>query len=289
MNMEKKRFKKIYIEITNICNLKCSFCPDTKRKKTFMKVKDFEKIIKQIKKYTNLIALHVKGEPLMHPELEEILGICDSENINVNITTNGTLLYEKRNILINSSALRQINISLHSINENANMNSTYLNNVFEAVKKITNERNIYISYRLWNLKDISENDCNLHILKKLEDEYNYTELPNKAKYSEFIKLKENVFLNQDTKFEWPSIGNKEISTEGTCLGLRNQIAILVNGDVVPCCLDQNGEIKLGNIFEINIDDILNSDLSIKIKKGFEEGKVLHNLCKKCGYRTKFFN
>ena len=142
---------------------------------------------------------------------------------------------------------------------------------------------------MWNLKDISENDCNLHILKKLEDEYNHTELPNKAKYSEFIKLKENVFLNQDTKFEWPSTENKEISTEGTCLGLRNQIAILVNGDVVPCCLDQDGEIKLGNIFEINIDDILNSDLSIKIKKGFEEGKVLHNLCKKCGYRTKFFN
>ena len=118
--MEKKRFKKIYIEITNSCNLKCSFCPEGKRIKEFISVENFEIIINQIKPYTNLIALHVKGEPLLHPKLKEILDICEKENILVNITTNATLLEKNKDILISSKAVRQLNLSLHSITKNEN-------------------------------------------------------------------------------------------------------------------------------------------------------------------------
>ena len=62
-------FKKIYIEITNVCNLNCKFCPPTKRAKEFMALDQFEIIIKQIHNETNLVALHVKGEPLLHPPI----------------------------------------------------------------------------------------------------------------------------------------------------------------------------------------------------------------------------
>ena len=279
--MEKVRFKKIYIEITNICNLNCSFCPDTNREKTFMSTINFEKVLKQISKHTNLIALHVKGEPLMHPELEEILLLCEKYNLKVNITTNGTLLYENKEVLSKSKALRQLNISLHSLNKNTGIDKEkYLQKIFEIADLL----NVYISYRLWNLKNIRENSDNYFILKELSRKYNINSLENLAKENEFVKLKENVFLNQDIEFEWPNINGEIISENGTCLGLREQVAILVNGDVVPCCLDQNGDIKLGNIFEEDFSNIIDSEFSKKIIKGFEENKLIHNLCKKCGYR-----
>ena len=283
-----KCFKKIYIEITNICNLNCSFCPDTNRKKGFMSLQNFDKIANEVKKYTNLITLHVKGEPLMHPELKSILNICVNNNLQVNITTNGTLLFENKEILTNSNSLRQLNISLHSISQNSEMDrEKYIDNVFNAVKYIISKNDIYISYRLWNLKNIKDNDENSYILNKLAHEYEIPNLIKLAKQNEFVELKENVFLNQDTEFEWPDKDGKEYSSAGTCQGLRSQIAILVNGDVVPCCLDQNGEIKLGNILDSSLEEILNSKKTKDIKTGFEQGKIIDELCKKCSYRKKF--
>lgn len=285
--MNKKRFQKIYIEITNICNLKCSFCPEGRREKEFMSIEDFEYIINQIKDYTNLITLHVKGEPLVHPRLEKILYCCEQNEISVNITTNGTLLLEKGEILQKSKALRQLNISLHSLLKNQNIDfKKYMENVFNVVKKLDGT---YISYRLWNLTDIRKNAENIELLKCLENEYNCTNLINKAKDNEFVELSKNIFLNQDVEFKWPDIKGKVISDTGTCWGLRNQIAILVGGEVVPCCLDQNGDINLGNIFLQSFEEIINSEYSKQLIKGFEENRIIHNLCKRCGFRGKFSN
>ena len=283
--MDKSRFQKIYIEITNCCNLKCSFCPDGNRTKEFMSIIKFEEIINKIKNYTNLVALHVKGEPLLHPNLKEILDMCEQNNMQVNITTNGTLILENEEVLYNSNALRQLNISLHSISQNENMNSkTYMENIFEVVRKL---KNPYISYRLWNLENIKENGENIELLNLLQNEYNYNDLVIKAKENSFVKLGEKVFLNQDIEFRWPDISREVIAENGTCLGLRNQIAVLVNGDVVPCCLDQNGDIKLGNIFSQELDSIISSKYSKEFIKSFEENRIIHNLCKRCGFRMKF--
>lgn len=291
--MEKKRFRKIYIEITNICNLKCSFCPEGKRKKEYMSIENFNKIINKVKNYTDLIALHVKGEPLLHPSLNEILKICEKENIKVNITTNGTLLNKVEDILIKNNSVRQINISIHSINKNENNElyntNTYMKEILKSVKKITENSNIIISYRLWNLENIEENDENYEILKILEKEYKQNDLINKMKNQNFIELKENIFINQDIEFKWPNIDAEIISEEGRCMGLKHQIGILADGDVIPCCLDQNGDIKLGNILKQDLKEILNSNLAQEIIKGFNENKIIHNLCRRCGYRTKFLS
>ena len=280
-----KKFKKIYIEITNVCNLKCTFCPDTKRKKEFMEVESFKKIISKIKKYTNLITLHIKGEPLLHPKFDEIV---KNSEIPINVTTNGTLLLQNKEALSNKM-IRQINISLHSLDKNSGMNTKeYIEKIFEAIDYIHEKNlNIYISYRLWNLKNISENSQNYEILKALESKYKVENIIEKARENMFIKLDENIFLNQDIEFEWPSLDTTSEENMGTCYGARQQLGILVNGDVVPCCLDQDGVIKLGNIFEQNLDEILESERAKNMVKGFCENRVVEELCKKCGYRKRF--
>lgn len=259
--------------------------------RSFLKLENFEYIVNQIKDYTNLIALHVKGEPLMHPNLNQILKICKELGLKVNITTNATLLNHRLEVLLNSPAIRQINMSLHSINKNEN-NETYnlqkyMEDVLNASDELIKNTNIIISYRLWNLEDIQQNDENYEILKILGKHFNKPNLVEIAKQNKFAELDKNTFLNQDIEFTWPSLENDIISETGKCWGLRNQIAILVNGDVVPCCLDQNGDIKLGNIFTDDFNQIINSDFSKSIVKGFENGKLIHNLCKRCGFREKF--
>lgn len=289
--MKEKRFQKIYVEITNVCNLKCSFCLDGKREKRFLSVDEFREIIEKIKDYTNLIALHVKGEPLLHPNLKDILDICTDNNVLVNITTNATLLEKRAELLIDSRCVRQLNLSLHSINKNENTDlytlDKYLDEVIRVSKIILEKSNIIISYRLWNLESLEENDENSVILKRLEEEFNIDNLKERAKKESFVKLSKNAFLNQDFEFTWPSIDGEFVSDIGTCQGLRSQIAVLSNGDVVPCCLDQDANINLGNIFKESFEDILNKDKTKDIIKGFESHKIICNLCKRCGFRTKF--
>jgi len=284
----KKRFQKIYIEITNRCNLNCTFCPKNIRKNEDMTIEKFEYIINQIKDYTNLIYLHVKGEPLIHPNINEILGICDKHNILVNLTTNGTLLKKNINILKNRKCLRQINISVHSSVENQKENSEiekYIYDITQCVDEL--KESTIISYRLWNVNCLKENEHNKLILDLLGNRYCVPMLYNIAKDNNFVKLDNNVFLNQDIEFKWPNINSKEISCNGTCLGLKSQIAILVNGDVVPCCLDENANILLGNIFENDLEEIINSDRANKIIQGFNNNNLEEKLCRTCGFRKRF--
>lgn len=273
-------FKKIYIEITNICNLKCKFCPETTRNKQFMSIENFEEIIKRISKFTNLVCLHVKGEPLLHNQLEEILNILEKYNLKANITTNGVLLKDKLNIIKNSKAVRQINISLHSSTQNELFSKQYLKDIFESVEKL---QNVIISYRLWNLKTIRENDINSEIIQEISNYYNLQNLKEQLMQNEFFQIRDNVFINQDREFVWPNINNKPIIEKGRCLALKEQVAILVDGTVVPCCLDNDGDIPLGNILEETMKEILNKPKTIEIKRNFENQIITCSLCKTCGF------
>ena len=260
------KLKKIYIEITNKCNLNCSFCPEDNREKKFISLKDFEQILINIGDITDYIYLHVKGEPLFHPELEGILKLSRKYNKQVNITTNGTILKSKLNtILKNKDIIRQINISLHSFKDN-NLNDNYLVQVKESCEQLLEKTNIYISYRFWN---ISEKDNNIATYKKLIKLHNFDIEADKLINVESLKLTENLYLNKDSVFVWPSLENEYYSAVGTCFGLRTHVAILSNGVVVPCCLDQNGIIDLGNALEETLEDILKKKKTIEIKEGFQ--------------------
>lgn len=276
------RFKRIYIEITNYCNMNCKFCPKTNRRLQYMEIQDFKSIIEKIKGYTNTVYLHVKGEPLLHENLKEILEIARENNLDVVITTNGTMLKEKQEILKKAKSIRQINISVHSFEQNIKKQDNYLDKVLNAVKNITAENDMYISYRFWNMQnqEITKNEEQIQQICESYDIESYEEL----KTNNYLKLKEKHYINIDNVFEWPNLNNKEYSEYGSCYGLIDQLAILVDGTVVPCCLDQDGIINLGNILEESLEDILNKDKTKDIIKGFKENKLNHELCKKCTFR-----
>ena len=280
----KKRFKKIYIEITNICNLNCKFCLQDNRKKEYMDISNFEKIILQIKDYTDLVCLHVKGEPLLHKNLEQILNILEKYSLKTNITTNGVLIKDKLDVLKNSKSIRQINFSIHSITQNKNINcKDYLRNIFESSNELTRNSDIKISYRLWNLTNLNNNTENNEIINFIQEFYFLDNLKENLLSNPSVKLCSNIFINQDTIFEWPDLNNDIIITHGRCLALKEQIAILVDGTVVPCCLDNDGTINLGNIYETNLEEILTSKRASNIIKNFQNGQICEELCTKCGF------
>ncbi len=287
-----KKFKKIYIEITNVCNLNCSFCSKSDRKPEFMKLDSFTAILDEIKPFTSYIYLHVKGEPLLHPELDKIINISNKKGFNVNLTTNGTLLKNATSILLSDPAVRQINISLHSFDEQSdNMNKNdYLKNIVIFVKEALETTNMYISLRLWNLNKEKDQQLqnNEYIIKSLiRDLCLSFPTSEMMKPGTNIKLADRLYLHFEYEFTWPNLNDINDNLKGFCLGLRDQMAILVDGTVVPCCLDGEGIIDLGNIFTEHFNEILSTERSINIYNGFSASRSVEKLCRKCHYKERF--
>lgn len=289
LDLEKYRFKRIYVEITNKCNLSCNFCKNTLRKKEEMTIEKFEHILNQIKGYTKYIYLHVKGEPLLHTNIEEIIRKAEKYGIFVVITTNATMLHEKAESLSNCKNIRQINISLHCLAEN-NMNKEYVDkylyNITSATEKINKYNSCYVSYRLWNFNNDLYKEGHNHILRYLENRYKNKKLKEKIEEKSHVELKEGFYINVDNEFKWPNIKENEEYTNRTCYGLIHQIAVLVDGTVTPCCLDSEGIINLGNIFETSFSDIISTEKSKNIIKGFKNNIAVEELCKKCTFKIQ---
>lgn len=274
-----KKYKKIYIEITNNCNLNCSFCSKTTRRKKSMTIEEFTKVVEKIKSYTNYIYLHVKGEPLLHNNILEFLEIAQKNNLKVNITTNGTLFNKYAKDLGKYSSLNKINFSLHSENKKENYFEDIFNNTMYLSPKTT------IIYRLWTLKDNKLDEKSTMIVEKIKEYYKLsTEIVEKIIKEKNIKICNNIYIDKDNEFEWPKITNTK--SNGYCYALKTHIAILSDGTVVPCCLDAEGIINLGNIFTQNLDEIINSRRYQEIQKSFQDRKPKEELCKSCTFKDK---
>ncbi|MEF9962390.1 MAG: radical SAM protein [Erysipelotrichaceae bacterium] len=277
------RFKRIYIEIINTCNLKCSFCVQNQRKPQSVSIEEFEAILKQVKPYTNYIYLHVLGEPLSHPKLSNILSLCSKYQMQVNLTTNGTLLKKQKDVLKGARCIRQINVSLHSFSQDGQVDTqTYLKDVMETCDELS--ETMYVSYRLWNLKDGVIDQDTQKVLQYLKSHYHVDEISHKNNRSTLAK---NRFLNFEEVFEWPSLNHPLVSKVGTCLGMKTMCAILVDGSVVPCCLDGNGSCVLGNIKNQSFKEIIESNQALAIENGFNQNQVISALCQRCSYRGRF--
>ncbi len=285
-----RKFKKTYIEITNSCNLSCDFCPGTGRRPRFMSRDLFEEILGKIEGFSGYLYFHVMGEPLLHPELGLFLELCHKHGRKVNITTNGTLIDRTADILIREPALRQVNFSLHSFEANTSEYpmEAYLDGIFGFIRRSRAERQLLICLRLWNCSDDTGKRNNAYILKRIEKEFRPDHvLEDKPTPCNGIKLAENVFLNQAVEFDWPDMAREDICGKGFCYGLRDQFAILVDGTVVPCCLDGEGTINLGNIGEQELGEIIESERARELYDGFSRRTAVEPLCRKCGYRTRF--
>ena len=292
--MKKKRFQKIYIEIINRCNLSCSFCPTSDRPARMMSVDEFAKIAAQVTPFTDYICLHVKGEPLMHPWLGDILAIAHQNGLKVNLTTNAVLLPEKHQLLLGETAPRQISLSLHSFDANTMHTRdfrSYLENAIDFARTFTMTTPGYISFRLWNLDGTAKADQRLRnqfILDALEQAYHLAQ-PIDAYVGKVHgnTIAPHTYVNFDQLFEWPDEHAPDYGFNVTCHGLRHQLAILADGQVVPCCLDHNGHLALGNIFKESLDTILCKEKSLRIIEDFRSHHIHENLCRRCGYRTRF--
>ena len=264
------RFKKVYIEITNKCNFNCPFCSKDNRLLKDMSIREFEHVLNEVKPYANYIYLHVKGEPLFHPNFKDIILLCDKYKFKVNITTNGSLLSKQKDILKNN-CIHQINVSLQSYKED-----TLINDILNTSDELSN--NTIIVYRFWALDNLELSDNNTKIFNIIKDHY----------HTDNSKLSNNIFWEKAELFDWPNLDNKNYS-DGFCMGTKTHIGILSDGTVIPCCLDSRGIINLGNIFNNSLRDILDSNRFKTMNNSFKNNQCSEELCKHCTYKNRFKN
>ena len=225
----------------------------------------FTHILNEIKDFTDYLYFHVLGEPLIHPEINEFIDIA-SKDFKINITTNGYLIdkiKENKNI-------RQLNISLHSFNDSEISFEKYIDNIF-LTTELLKERT-YINYRIW-----TNSKHKAQFISYFNKYYN-TDIQG-----DNFRLDTNVFINFDQEFVWPDLDNDFNEKQGTCIGLKEHIGILVDGTVVPCCLDSKAIINLGNILDESMKSILSNNRVNNIINGFNNNKKCEKLCQKCRF------
>lgn len=276
-----KRFQKIYLEISNVCNLNCSFCPGTNRPPRVMTEPEFSELLPKLCPWSDYLYFHLMGEPLCHPNLNRFMQLAGDAGFKVIITTNGTLLAKQQDLLLQSKALHKINISLHAFEAN-DLNipfDQYLKNCF-AFGKASSGKKIVV-YRLWNQGGADK--MNQHILSVMET---FFPQPWTVEYRG-TRIAEKTYLEYGDKFDWPDLTAMDGGPNVFCYGLRDQIGILSDGTVVPCCLDHDGDIALGNLFQEDLGTILNKKRTKAIYEGFKKHQATEELCRKCGYARRF--
>ena len=279
--------KKAYVEITNACNRSCPFCPGTGRPRRFMSGEEFTLVLDRLRGKVQYLYLHVMGEPLLHPLLGRFLQMAGEAGFPVNVTTNGTLLGGVSGILLDAPALRQVSVSLHSLVEGEE-GLRCLNEILAFAKDAQARGRPLVSLRLWNEGAGERNPANGWILQRLERAYGQEALYEAgAGDNRGVRLASGIYLNLASLFIWPDLALPELGERGFCMGLRDQLGILCDGTVVPCCLDGQGAMPLGNIFTQNIDEILSSPRATGIVNGFSRRVAVEELCRKCGYRQRF--
>ncbi len=237
----------------------------------------FSAILFSIRPYTNYIYLHVLGEPLLHPHIDELLSIAEEQGFFINMTTNGSLLVKRKEILVHHK-IRQYNISLHDAEENLPESEwgSYLENVTSFAQD--QNENSYFSLRLWNEGSESSILYNQFCETFLKDKFAVEEMENRCN----LKLADHIFLQRSSRFAWPG-GDGKGSEERNCYALRDHIAILSDGTVVPCCLDADGNMSLGNIMQESLETILRKERTQRIAEGFRQHRVVESFCKTCGF------
>ena len=273
--------KKVYLEITNICNLNCAFCPGTRRRAHMLTLEEFTLLAWKLRPHTEYLYFHLMGEPLLHPLLGEFLELSRALGFKVMLTTNGTLLKERGELLCESPALHKVNISLQSFEANAGGDfDAYFGNCIAFAERAT-AAGKRCELRLWNRNGLES--LNPAIEARLEAAF-----PKPwAKSREGWKLREKLWLEPGDRFDWPDLNAGDRGESCFCYGLRDQIGVLCDGTVVPCCLDHEGDIALGNLFSGDLDEILRSPRASAIRDGFSSRRAVEALCRRCGYARRF--
>lgn len=257
-----------------------------------MPVALFRRAIQQVAPLTEQVAFHLMGDPLVHPHLAEFVKVCEEESVKIFFVTNGVLLREKHSSLLLSPAFRQVNFSLHSFHDNFPDRDPgeYLARIFSYTKRAMAARpDLYINYRLWNLKDPKNSIGRNHEMLARVTEHFKVSVDDKldVRFKKSVHLTSRLYLHFDTEFVWPAMDLPVLGAKGTCYGLSSHFGILVDGTVVPCCLDKEGMIPLGNLLEQNASEILAGPRAQNLLGGFRRKKLVEGLCQRCQYIERF--
>ena len=222
-------YSRVYIEITNICNMNCSFCHGHSRAPRRMSEAEFCRVLSALEGHTKHLYFHLMGEPLTHPDLPRFIRLARERGFKPMITTNGTLLRQRGDHVIAANP-HKINISLHSFEEDSEQDQlNYLSDVTSFANQAANA-SIIVVLRLWNRgHDGGKNHVTLDFLRaNLEGEWT----PN----SRGLRVREKLFVEWGDRFEWPDMTAPVYSNNVFCYGMRDHFGILCDGTVVPCCL-----------------------------------------------------
>lgn len=281
MSLTEGKFKKAYFEITNVCNASCSFCPKNLRESHFVTDSEFENAISKLEGRAEYLYFHLMGEPLLHPSIDKFAHMAKNKGFKVCLTSNGILSREKGIPLIMQGNIYKISLSLHCFegNEFSFSLDDYLNFCFDLADSCASTKTVCV-FRLWN--GGTESKLNEQIIKKIKERFEYDWIKNRSGY----KIKEYIFIEFAERFQWPD-EDKANDKKIFCYGLRNQIGILSDGTVVPCCLDNEGKIPLGNIYLNSLDEILSNDKAKRIFNSFSQNTPCEELCRGCSYAERF--
>ena len=272
-------YPRAYVEITNICNLRCSFCHGHSRENRQMTREEFTHVLSQLKGKTGSLYYHLMGEPLLHPDLPVFLQMAKKEGFRSVITTNGTLL-EKRGAELLAAGVHKVSVSLHSFEAGQEAaHRAYLRQVCDFAEKAVQAGTI-VSMRLWNRgvdggRNETVEDCLRACLPG-----DWTE--NTRGY----RIRDKVFLEYGDRFGWPDMENPEQTGKLVCYGMQDHFGILCDGTVVPCCLDSDGAIALGNVFRQELSAILSTERAENIRKSLKQGIPPEDLCRRCPYANR---
>lgn len=278
-----RRLRKVYVEITNVCNLSCTFCPPPKRRPQFMEPADFDRYIAQLEGWTTLLFFHLKGEPTLHSQLDVLLEMAGRRGFQVNLTTNGTRLARWADVLCSSPALRQVNLSLHNLAERGGGTDGWWQ---EAADFLARPDRPLVSLRAWDLSAGNLTPDTRGLLDRLKLLF-----PHETRWDELgpgrrsLDLAPKVWLNLDNRFVWPDAEPEGGGSKVFCHALRDQAGILSDGTVVPCCLDGNGAMALGHLSQTDFGTILAGERATALYDGFSQGRAVEKLCQRCNFRV----
>ena len=273
-------YGRVYVEITNLCNRSCSFCPGTVRPGRQMRLEEFRAVAGKLTGVTKYLYYHLMGEPLTHPALPQMIRIASELGFRSAITTNGTLLPQRGGALIDAGVYK-VNISVHSFEDGTEENyANYIRGCLDFAGKAA-DAGVLVVLRLWNRgHDGGRNGSTVDMIREA--------FPDPWKESpRGTRLREKVYLEYGDRFEWPDLQARDRGEQVFCYGLRDHFGVLCDGTVVPCCLDREGAVPLGNLFREEIGDILDSPRAKAMVHGFSCRKASEELCRKCGYARRF--
>lgn len=272
-NIEEKMIDRCYIEITNTCNLDCHFCPKHQRKRRQLSAEEFDLLTDKVRGKVCFLYFHLMGEPLLHPLLPQFITMAREKGFKTVLTSNGTLLHRAMNLL--DTLPHKVQLSLHSHESNARGElSSYMEEVMTFATQAA-AKGTCVVLRLWNQGGMDKE--NEQVMDYIAE---YVPRPWKERPDGF-RLCDNLYLEFDRKFEWPSANASSAMREVFCKALLKQIGVLSDGSLVPCCLDHNGDVVLGNLFHQSLEEILSSPRAQAMIEGFQHHTATEALCQNC--------